>query len=61
MANELINRCSKSLVIWEMHVKPTMRFHYKHIRMAIIKKKTSIPNADSDLEQVDLIFCGENA
>lgn len=38
MANELINRCSKSLVIWEMHIKTTVRYHYKHVRTAFIEK-----------------------
>ena len=31
MANELISRCSKSLVIWEIYIKTTVRYHYKHI------------------------------
>ena len=38
MANELISRCSKSLVIWEIYIKTTVRYHDKHIKTAFIEK-----------------------
>ena len=39
MLNECMKRCFISLVIREMQIKTTMRYHFIFTRMAIIEKK----------------------
>ena len=61
MANKHMERCSTSLIIREMQIKTTVRYHLMLVRKAAIQKSTNKKCCKGSRKKGPLLHCWWNA
>ena len=61
MANKHLKRCSTSLIIREMQIKTTVRYHLTLVRMAAIQKSKAVNAGEGVEEREPSYTVGRNA
>jgi hypothetical protein len=61
MASKYMKKCSNSLVIKEMQMKTTLRFHLTLVRMTIFKSNNNNKSGEDAAKQDPLYTVGKNA
>ena len=61
MANKYMKRCSTSLIIREMEIKTTIRYHYTPVKMAAIQDLQAISAGEGVEKREPSYTVGGNA